>query len=593
MKENIYSLLRLLTKKQKKETLFVQLLMLFASFFELLSIFTVGYVIRVISNTDENVRSTVFQDFFGIKIIGLQPPISLVLISILIFLLSTLISTICTWRIAHFSQYLGIEISSKLYRSVIEKPWDFFIQNDTAGLINKLVVESERLTQSVIYPLLVINSKIILMLFLLMGLLFTNIIFTVMSFIMVASAYLLIFLMVRNASLRYGIITSQMSEKRLKLMTESFQGIREIKVSRSENRFIKSYDQSSDKYAKSKSMILIYSQLPKYTLEFFIFSTLVCVLGYFSGSLDGDQSLLIEQIIVFGMVGLKILPAINQTYGSIVNIKGNLNALSVIEKHFDDNELLKKNEINDNSFVGTKTFSRIELKDLYYVYPGNKTPALKRISFSIEKNKVIGMTGVSGSGKSTIADLLLGLIKPSRGELIVESTLDGHDRINIKDLRVSYVSQNICLFDETILRNIAFGESDDQIDMGRVQAAIETVNLTDFMSGLKNGLNTVIGENGVRMSGGQRQRLAIARALYSKPCFLILDEATSALDNLTEQNVLENIFSDTSEITIVIIAHRLSTLYKCDEILVIRDGSISDKGSYTELSKRNKLFIAK
>ena len=281
------------------------------------------------------------------------------------------------------------------------------------------------------------------------------------------------------------------------------------------------------------------------------------------------------------------MPAILNLFSLISNFKFYIPSLKAIYKDLYLNQTLKLN-FSEKKLEEPKKL--IKFNSIYYKYPKSNKYALKNINLDIKIGSSNGLAGFTGSGKTTLVDILLGLLIPNKGNLSID-----HNEINNLTSRswqrkIGYVSQNIYLSDESIASNIALGCSQEQINWERMIRAAKIACLDEFILGLKDEYHTIVGERGIRLSGGQRQRIGLARAFYNAPKILILDEATSSLDNITEKMVMKNIFEESSEITLFIIAHRISTIENCEQIIVLKDGKIEDKGNYNELVKRSEFF---
>ena len=301
----------------------------------------------------------------------------------------------------------------------------------------------------------------------------------------------------------------------------------------------------------------------------------------------GDFSSSITIISLYTYAGYRLMPSVQAIYASFVRIAYNRNS---IDKLYEDIKSVKKFNLIKNSETLILNKS-IALKNINFTFPERTEKTIKNINFFIPAKTTVGFVGTTGSGKTTIADIILGLLKPQTGKLEV----DGHN-ITKKNLRswqksIGYVPQHIYLSDDTVAANIAFGMTPEDINYEAVERASKIANLYKFvMNELPKKFQTKIGENGVRLSGGQRQRIGIARALYNDPQVLILDEATSALDNLTEKIVMEAINNLSKKVTIILIAHRLNTVRKCDNIFLFEKGKLINSGTFEHLKKINNKF---
>lgn len=291
---------------------------------------------------------------------------------------------------------------------------------------------------------------------------------------------------------------------------------------------------------------------------------------------------------LFAAATFRLMPSANRILVESQSLRYGVPAIDKLHQEF-QLTVPKDIEYDGNTIKNHILKNEIVLSNIAYSYPDTTTPALVDISITIPQGKSIAFVGPSGSGKSTLIDLVLGLLTPSSGQLMIDGK-DAQQHLRLWQDQIGYVPQSIYLTDDTLRRNIAFGLAEDQIDNGQVQSAIEVAQLEDFVAELPNGIESVVGERGVRLSGGQRQRIGIARALYHNPGVLVLDEATSALDNLTEQAVMDAIHNIGHKKTIILIAHRLSTVRECDEIYVMKNGKLVVSGTYDELFDKNADF---
>jgi HlyD family secretion protein len=325
--------------------------------------------------------------------------------------------------------------------------------------------------------------------------------------------------------------------------------------------------------------------MPKFFMEFVVFGgfvSLIMTLIYFN---TGNLSLILPQMSVFGVVAIKFLPAFQQIYNGLTQIKGNLAAWEEIKE-----DLIMSPPSN---FIHTKERmslgESIKIRNVSFRYSSKSNLILNNINLDITTNNVIGIIGPSGSGKSTLVNLISGLLIPTSGSINIGKETLSECNVSKWHNNIGYVPQNVYLTDRTIMENIAFGIDKDNINKNKIGFAIDRANLGEFVDALPNKLNTMVGEQGVQISGGQRQRIGIARALYNEPDVVIFDEATSSLDGVSEKRIMETIENLKTKL-VILVAHRLNTIKKCDVIFLMDHGEIIDQGSYTELYKRNHLI---
>ena len=366
-----------------------------------------------------------------------------------------------------------------------------------------------------------------------------------------------------------------------KIINEAIQGLKEIKILSKQKFFEGLAKKNLEIYAKNN----IYSDLirtqPRYLVEliFVVFFILAVIL---MDPLQNNFQNAIPTLGVFLFAVIRLLPSMNQMLASIGVIRSGLYPVSVLSEDMLTKQELEK--IDQNNIK--EDFQSMSLKDIYFSYKGDQNYQINGISINVEKNKSIGLFGQSGSGKTTLVDIMLGLLEPEKGEI----KLNNKKIKNNQDFRnfVAYIPQDIFIINDSIQNNITLSEEGEKIDKDLLKEVIVKSRLSEVVNKLPEGINTNIGERGVKLSGGQKQRIAIARALFNKKEVLIMDEATSALDNETEKEIIDEIKKLKGRITMIVIAHRLTTLQHCDEIYEISNGRISEKYNYEDISKSKK-----
>jgi len=378
-----------------------------------------------------------------------------------------------------------------------------------------------------------------------------------------------------------------------KSVMEGLGSLKESRVLGAENYFLRKFDKLARKYMHYSTQLYVLNNAPRLVAELLFVVVVVgavMILSVVGRDLKSDLPLM----ALFGMAFVRLLPSFNRILSAFTGARVHVVALNILYEEL--------NETHRSSLLvslsGTVACEKtpdltldrsLQLRGVSYAYPGEPRKALDGISLEIRNGEVVGLVGKSGAGKTTLVDVLLGLLRPQEGDILTDgiSVLDRHE-----DWRrlIGYIPQSIYLTDDTIRRNVAFGLEDKDIDDTTVQRSLAAAQLTEFVDGLKQGLETTVGERGVRLSGGQRQRIGIARALYRDPQLLVLDEATSALDVETESAVNEAIRRLGKSRTLIVIAHRLTTVRDCDRLYLIDEGKVSDQGTYAELAERNTWF---
>jgi len=386
-----------------------------------------------------------------------------------------------------------------------------------------------------------------------------------------------------------GKILSEVYQSRFGLMNEGFGGIKDILLLGRDLDFIYRFKETGRKMAYSLGNNAALAQAPRYFIELVAFGSIILLVIYLFVSHNGDLGMIIPSLTVYAIASVKILPAFQQIYSSIADIRANIAAFESIQPDLVDS--LKTEEFiikNDKKILSPK--HKITIENVSFNYDKKEEFALNKLNIEIPVKNVIGIVGSSGSGKSTLIDIFLGLIKPKKGYLKVDDTvIDNHNKRSWQN-NIGFVAQSIFLSDSSIAENVAFGIPKDEIDTERVLKSLDLAHLIELVDSFKDGIYTQVGERGVQLSGGQRQRIGIARSLYHGAEILIFDEATSSLDGITEKMIMQAIHEFSGEKTIILIAHRLKTVEKCDQIFFMDKGRVVDQGTYTELFEKNKHF---
>jgi ATP-binding cassette subfamily C protein len=414
-----------------------------------------------------------------------------------------------------------------------------------------------------------------------------NFLMTVIAATVLISLYILIYLYYSEKLKIGGARRLKKNEARFKSASEALGGIKDAKVLGAENFFLKRFCEDSDEFSNLQAWYQTINQVPKYIMEIVAFGGVVGLLIFLVAS-DIATHDIIPLVSFFAFAGYRLMPSLQSVFNSFTTFKFNI---AVLDKIHNDliNEKLESDEISirKKRIIPLNFKSSIKLEKIYFSYPQHDNPILRDINLEIKKNNFVALIGTTGSGKTTLVDLILGLLTPQKGLFMVDDQKVTKENIKNWQANLGYVPQQIYLSDDSISRNIAFGLPDDKIDMEKIKKVSKMANIHDFIdSELPEGYHTIIGERGVRLSGGQRQRIGIARALYHDPQILIFDEATSSLDNETEKEVLKAIHKVFKFKTLIVIAHRLSTVKEANKVYLIEKGKIVDSGSYEKMVKK-------
>ncbi|MCR5604090.1 MAG: ABC transporter ATP-binding protein/permease [Lachnospiraceae bacterium] len=471
-----------------------------------------------------------------------------------------------------------LRLSGRLIDCYLKKPYTYHLDKNSAEMVRNVMLDSERFFQMLLSVFLMLSE------FLISALLCIYLL-TVDWFITVSVAvilgiftglYLILF---KNKAKEYGKENQIYDGKMHQSINQALGAVKDIKILHREKYFVDAFCGYGKKKMRAVRNNNVLGQAPKYVIETVCIGAILLVLVFkiFRGE---DLSAMITQLAAFAVAAFKLLPSvskINNFANLIIFLKP---SVDLIYRDIKDTEDMKNFELTDADGSEPEA-TEITVSNLTYRYPHTERDVLKNVSLSIPLGYAVGLMGPTGAGKSTLADIILGILTPAGGT-VCYGTMNVHEHPIKWSKKLAYIQQSIYLADETIRNNVAFGIEDDRIDEDKVWKALEEAQIKDFVESLPEGLDTMVGERGVRLSGGQRQRIGIARALYDDPEILVLDEATSALDNETENAVMEAIDSLMGRKTLIIIAHRLTTLRNCQIIFKVEDGGVHEV-SYEEI----------
>lgn len=502
---------------------------------------------------------------------------------------NNLFSAFALWLSLRVTSLCGHTLSERLFADYLARPYTFYLKRNTADLSNTLFAEIYRLIAGVLLPIIEIIAKGTVILSILILLLFIDPALALGVAIVMGGIYSFIFLAIRRLLTRIGKESVAAGADRIKIANEAFGGIKELKIIGHEENFIRRFSKPSRMLAERQAASQSLAKLPKYLLEIIAFGGVLIITLLLLGKQQALSQVL-PIIAVYAFAGYRLLPAVQQTYSNITIVRYSLPALELVFRDAGSYEAHLANAKKETAEI-LSLKREIALDDITYQYPGAAYPSVVGLSLSIAANTTVAFVGSTGSGKTTAVDILLGLLEPRSGSFQVDGlAIDGKNH-RAWQRNLGYVPQQIYLSDDTIAHNIAFGSDDNDLDMQAVEDAARIARIHEFIvSELPDGYQTIVGERGIRLSGGQRQRIGIARALYRNPDVLILDEATSALDGITESAIMDALGQLAHKKTIIMIAHRLTTVRACDKIFILEKGHLTAQGTFSELMKASPLF---
>lgn len=587
----VKNLFSLLTPYQRRRFYVLQILVVIMAFAEIVGIASIVPFMALMGDISLLQGKNIYASLYAAT--GITDPHNFLFLAGLTVLIAltigAAISTFTIWRLALFGTKVGAEIADRLYRHYMQQNWLFHANSSSAQLTKQITAESGRVTGQIIQPLLQMNARIVLTLFIVMGIFLYNPWVAITGLVIFTGAYLVLYKVVRTRLQKNGQKISHLTTIRFRLMNEGFGGIKDIILLGRRDDLIQRFEQSGLAISYAQGTNTALGQVPRYFMELLAFGSIISLILFLIKTEQGNLGAILPTLSVYALAGFKLLPSLQQIYSSTASIKSAQSAFEAIRQDLIESGSQPPAEPEMHSLRLAPTRS-ITLQDVTFTYPGKANPALKELYFDIPANRTIGIVGPSGSGKSTAIDMLLGLINPQQGKLLIDDV-----EITLNNLRswqdgIGFVPQSIFLSEGSIAENVAFGVPTQQIDRAQVKKSLDLAHLDELIQDLPEGIDSKVGERGIQLSGGQRQRIGIARALYNDASVLVFDEATSALDGITEKIIMDAIHDFSGQKTIIMVAHRLKTVQKCDVIFYLKNGRVTDAGTYQELMDKNPEF---
>lgn len=588
-------LARLLSSTHRKKLAGLAFLVLLSGFMEIGGIASImpfmGMVVNPRIVTENHTLSILYHAF---SFSGPRPFLVFLGFVVLgVLFLSNLFSALTIWSILRFSFQTGRDLSRMMFSAYMNHPYVFFLDRNTSELIQNTLFEIGRIVNGVLIPLLTLFSRSVIALSILGLLVWMNPFLALVAGGVLGGAYLAVYLLVKKTLGTTGREISRENALRTQVAYEAFGAVKDIKILGREAEFYRRFSRPVERYSLYQARSQMISLLPRYALETLAFGGIILIVIVLL-STGGTLEKTLPLISLYALAGYRLMPALQAIFGNLTALRFNRSA---VDRVTDDLAALRSDPRTSPLAVPPPVtrplpFSRsIDLDEIVFHYPNREEAVLKGITLSVPANTSLGIVGATGSGKTTCLDILLGLLEPSSGTLRVDGVPVTPENRRAWQANIGYVPQQIMLLDDTVLNNIAFGIPGEKINREKAIWAAKLAHLHDFiMDDLPEGYDTPIGERGIRLSGGQRQRIGIARALYHEPSVLVLDEATSALDNITENVIMEALSTLSRQKTIIMVAHRLTTVRECDTIIVLEQGKIADQGTYASLLKHNAFF---
>jgi ATP-binding cassette, subfamily B, bacterial PglK len=491
---------------------------------------------------------------------------------------------------ARVAERTGVRLATRLFRGYLRMPYPLHLQRNSSELIRNVTDAVNDVVDYTLTPALRLASELLVMIGIGIALVISAPLAAGLAVALFVPLMMVLLRVVQPHISELGSRSHHLARSVLEALQQSLHGFRDITLLGRESYFHDRYRATREKIARTRYLRQFLGEVPRIALETGLILFVTLFLGIAVAGGGSPQ----ESLAVLGMfayAALRILPSLNHSVLLINDLKFGTAAAADVYRDL--------TTLEGSSAVPSGTDPRdaaplplhdaIRLEQVTYRYPGTDRDALLGLDLDVRQGEMIGLVGPTGGGKSTLVDVILGLLPPTEGRVLVDG-VDIQDNLAGWHRNLGVVPQAVYLMDDTLRRNIALGFGDEEIDEERVHEAVRLAQLDEFVAELPEGLNTLVGERGARISGGQRQRVAIARALYRRPVVLVFDEGTSALDTLTEAELLRALTSLRRERTMMIVAHRLTTVHGCDRILLVDGGRIIDAGSFDQLVQRNPTF---
>jgi len=592
MLESLKKIYSLFPKNVRLKFFLLLVLMFVASILELLGIGMIPLFVMTIAQPDRILSFPILGDILSnagidtVKSLALTGAIAL----IFIYISKNLYLTYFRYLKTRFVQNQKIYLQNRIFKAYMTAPYTFYISKNSADLLRNVNGEVGKIVSGTIMPFLEITLNIIMFSFIIVSLFILEPFITLVTILMMGGGGFVFLRITQKRTFDSGVISREARGDMNRMVLQGLGGFKDARVLNREKLFLKQYNTFAETDRDATIYQTIVKSLPKPIIETLMvlgILTITMIMVFEGRSFEQ----IIPVLTLFGVAAVKLMPifslliqqvtTMRYSAPSVYAICDDLDLLEVEYKKFRDQILKKATKMSmENS---------IELQSISYKYPNSDEYAVKDINITIPKGAAVAFVGASGAGKTTLVDIILGLLTPESGKIKVDGRdIDENIRGWMKN--IGYIQQSNYLFDERIFRNIAFGIPDEQVDDEKLHSALKAAQLEEVVNRLPRGLRTRVGERGVRLSGGQRQRVTIARALYNNPQVLVMDEATSALDNITEKFVIQAIERLRGDRTIIMIAHRLTTVQNCDVIYMMDEGEIVDSGTYDELLEKSSEF---
>lgn len=585
MIDSLKKIYTLFSRSDRIKFVIIFLMMLVASFAEVLGISMIPAFVITMAEPEK----VLGLQYIGaiLESLGITTRKSLIffgaIVLFLVYIFKNVYLTYFKYLKNRFIYRRKILLQNRIFKAYMTAPYTFYLSKNSAELLRNVRSEVSSLISGTVMPIFDITLNVIMFFLIITGLLVLEPLITVITILLMGVCGYTFLRFTQKKTLESGKTQRSARGDMNRMVLQGLGGFKDSRVLNREKLFLEQYDRFANKNMKASIYQSVVKSLPKPIIETLLVVGILAI-TLIMVSEGREFSEIITILTLFGVAAVKLMPIFNTLIQQVTTIRTSAYSVYAI---FDDLELLERKYKDFREKILSKADrlnleNEIVLDNVSYKYPNSDEYAVKNISLNIPKGDAIAFVGESGAGKTTLVDVILGLLSPESGAVYVDGkNIADNPRGWMKN--IGYIQQSNYLMDEKIFRNIAFGIPDKQIDYDKIDRVLEAAQLTELIERLPRGLRTRVGERGVRLSGGQQQRIAIARALYNNPQVLVMDEATSALDNITEKYVIEAIERLRGDRTIIMIAHRLTTVRNCDMIYMLEEGEIIANGTYDEL----------
>jgi ABC-type multidrug transport system fused ATPase/permease subunit len=574
---NLRQIWELLTPTERRRALGLLSVMIVGMFLETLGIGLVIPLVALLATEDALARWSWMVDVNAA--LGYPSKGTLILMAMaaltMAFLVKNALLALMTWKQMRFAFDVQSRLSRKLFDAYLRRPYLFHLQHNSAELLRNVINEVSLFTNFVIIPCSVLIAEFMVLLGIVVLLVAIEPIGAIITGFVLVTAGATFLRATRSSSARWTSARQRHDGLRLQHAQQGLSAVKDVKLLGREAQFIADFEEHNLAAASASRKQMTVLQLPRLFLEVLAITGLTALL-FVMLSTDRPLEAILPTVGLFAAAAFRLMPSANRVISSAQAVRYGVPVIATLTL-----ELKRLDGVSEEAGRSTAPLgftTDIQVRNLEYTFPGTETKAVDQVSIDIRRGQAIGIVGSSGAGKSTLVDLLLGLLTSDAGHINVDDR-DISSNLRAWQDQIGYVPQSIYLTDDSIRRNVAFGVAAELIDDAQVYAALAAAQLDEFVKSLPDGLNSVVGERGVRLSGGQRQRIGIARALYHRPSILFLDEATSSLDTKTEEGVMHAVQALHGDKTLIIVAHRLTTVAQCDRIYRLENGRVVAEGA--------------